>query len=468
MGIRNLFTPTAQDDEARSQSLSWANTDPVLGTSTNAGIPVTNTGAVSNYAVVYHCIRLLSETVASLPLDTYTKRNEAASLLPSPAWLAKPNTEQNSYEFMEQVLSSLLSWGNAYLVKVYSTKGVLLELWVLDPSQVVVTRDEASKKITYVIGGKPYDESVILHIKAFTLAGSLTGLSPISVGREAIAAGMATDQYASKFWSNGAHIAGILELDGEADDEWIKKTRAAWQQAYSSTKNAHKVAVLTGGAKYQSMALPQEDAQFLETRKFQVNEIATRIFNIPAHMAGDLDRATFSNIEHQAIQFVTYTLRPWLVRIEMALNELLPPSQYLKFNEKALLRGDNLSQATYLKTAVQGGLMNLDEARGKIDLPPLPNGEGQHFYMPLNLAAIDGAEQLSIQEKINAVGGLIRAGFDPAESLKVVGLPDIEHSGSLPLTLYSATTYDEAPAQAEAQTLAKQKQAQEAPKDQAA
>lgn len=418
MALLDRLLSRAPEPETRdiSANEAWAR-DIVSGNTTAAGVNVTQDNAL-NYVTVYACVRLIAESIASLPIDTFQKVKGENRSLRTPLWLDQPNIEMTRFEFIERCLGSLLLWGNAYIYVVRDlTTGAVVELWPINPAAVTVERDEANN-LRYVVDGKPVPTGVVLHIKAFPNPTSPLGLSPVAVGRQAIAAGMATDTYAAKFWANGASPQGLLTLEGQLDDTDRKQLEQAWNNTYGSANKAHKTAVLSGGAKYTPITMPAEDSQFLQTRSFQVDEIA-RLFRVPPHKIGDLTRSTFSNIEHQAIEFVVDTLRPWMVRLELSLSGLLLPSQYVKFNERALLRGDTKSQAEALHILWQDGAINHNEMRDKLELESI--SEGDTYYVPLNMAPVDAANEPKLTDKASAYAALVNAGVDPNAAASAVG-----------------------------------------------
>lgn len=279
----------------------------------NSGINVSETRAMQTSAV-YACVKILAETVASLPLHLYKKgkngKNTFAEQHPLYGCLYEtPNEEMTSFEFRETMMTSLLLWGNAY-ARIIRKQGHVTELWYLKPQNMTVERDGATGKIKYTYTDDVTNETFVykpnqvFHIKGLSYDG-VTGISPIGQAREAVGLALATEEYGAKFFGNGARPGGVLEHPGTLKDP--ERLRESWNKVYQGTRNSHKVAVLEEGMKYHTIGIAPEDAQFLETRKYQVNEIC-RIFRVPPHLVGDLERATFSNIEHQSIEFVQHTM----------------------------------------------------------------------------------------------------------------------------------------------------------------
>ncbi|WP_251548147.1 phage portal protein [Pumilibacter intestinalis] len=357
----------------------------------NSGVQVDELRALQTSAV-YACVKILAETVASLPLHLFKKgkggKSEMAEQHPLFSCLYEmPNDEMTSFEFREMMMTSLLLWGNAYARKIRKN-GHVTELWYLKPQLMTVERDTQTGRIKYTYSDDitnqtyEYKPEQIFHIKGLSLDG-VTGLSPISQAREAVGLSLATEEYGAKFFGNGARPGGVLEHPGILKDP--EKLRESWNKVYQGTRNSHKVAVLEEGMKYHTIGIAPEDAQFLETRKYQVNEIC-RIFRVPPHLVGDLERATFSNIEHQSIEFVQHTIRPWLVRWEQAISRSLLDEKerllyFSRFNVDGLMRGDYKSRMEGYAIGRQNGWLSANDIRHLEDLPPIPKEQGGDAYL---------------------------------------------------------------------------------------
>ena len=362
----------------------------MLGNS-NSGVQVDELRALQTSAV-YACVKILAETVASLPLHLYKKgkngKSETAEQHPLFSCLYEmPNEEMTSFEFRETMMTSLLLWGNAYARKIRKN-GHVTELWYLKPNLMTVERDTYTGKIKYTYSDDITNQTIVyrpdqvFHIKGLSLDG-VTGLSPIAQAREAVGLSLATEEYGAKFFGNGARPGGVLEHPGILKDP--EKLRESWNKVYQGTRNSHKVAVLEEGMKYHTIGIAPEDAQFLETRKYQVNEIC-RIFRVPPHLVGDLERATFSNIEHQSIEFVQHTIRPWLVRWEQAISRSLLDEKerllyFSRFNVDGLMRGDYKSRMEGYAIGRQNGWLSANDIRHLEDLPPIPKEQGGDAYL---------------------------------------------------------------------------------------
>ena len=365
---------------------------------TTSGKAVTEMTAMQMTAV-YSCVRILSEAVAGLPLQLF-RYNEAGGrekALDHPLYRLlhdEPNPEMTSFVFRETLMSHLLLWGNAYAQIVRNGRGEVLGLYPLMPNKMKVDRDERGNlyyeysrttEDTSTLGKKqkvilrPTD---VLHIPGLGFDG-LVGYSPIAMAKNAIGLAIATEEYGAKFFANGATPGGVLEHPGIIKDP--QKIRDSWNAAYQGSANAHKVVVLEEGMKYQSIGISPEQAQFLETRKFQINEIA-RIFRVPPHMVGDLEKSSFSNIEQQSLEFVKYTLDPWVVRWEQAMTRVLlldseKPRYFIKFNLEGLLRGDYQSRMNGYAIGRQNGWMSANDIRELENLDRIPAEEGGDLYL---------------------------------------------------------------------------------------
>ena len=364
---------------------------------TTSGKTVNERTALQTTAV-YACVRILSETIASLPLHVYryteggkTKDTEHAlyTLLHD-----EPNPDMTSFVFRETLMSHLLIWGNAYSQILRDRSGQVIGLYPLLPDQMSVHRSEKGK-LYYVYnryeednpnfqekGSIVLSQEEVLHIPGLGFDG-LIGYSPIALAKNAVGMTLACEEYGASFFSNGANPGGVLEHPGILKD--TGKVRDSWNAVYQGTRNAHKVAVLEEGMSYKQIGIPPEEAQFLETRKFQINEIA-RLFRIPPHMVGDLEKSSFSNIEQQSLEFVKYTLDPWVVRFEQALKKslLLPEEKkthFIKFNVDGLLRGDYQSRMNGYAIGRQNGWLSTNDIRKLEELNPIPPEEGGDLYL---------------------------------------------------------------------------------------
>lgn len=369
----------------------------LFGSSTSG--KVVNERSALQMTAVYSCVRILSEAIAGLPLHVYKIREgggkEKAISHPLYRLLHdEPNPEMTSFVFRETLMGHLLLWGNAYAQIIRNGHGNIVALYPLMPNKMSVNRD-ASGQIYYTYTKSP-DENLppaadrvihlsaadVLHIPGLGFDG-LLGYSPIAMAKNAIGMAMACEEYGAKFFANGAAPGGVLEHPGVVKDP--VRVRDSWNQVFQGSSNSHKVAVLEEGMKYNPIAISPDQAQFLQTRKFQINEIA-RIFRVPPHMVGDLEKSSFSNIEQQSLEFVKYTLDPWVVRWEQSMNKALISSQdknqyFVRFNLDGLLRGDYQSRMTGYATGRQNGWLSANDIRELEDLDRIPDDVGGNLYL---------------------------------------------------------------------------------------
>ena len=377
---------------------------------TSSGKPVNETTAMQMTAV-YSCVRILSETVAGLPLNVYRYNDsggkEKAFKHPLYRLLHdEPNPEMTSFAFRETLMSHLLLWGNAYAQIIRNARGEVIALYPLMPNKMTVDRDQSGRLFySYQRGAEDpktlgSDSRVylaptdVLHIPGLGFDG-LIGYSPIAMAKNAIGLAIATEEYGAKFFANGAAPSGVLEHPGTIKDPI--RVKESWNSAYQGSANSHKIAVLEEGMKYTPIGIAPEQAQFLETRKFQINEIA-RIFRVPPHMLADLEKSSFSNIEQQSLEFVKYTLDPWVVRWEQSMCRVLfseseKPDYFIRFNVDGLLRGDYASRMSGYATARQNGWMSANDIRELENLDRIAPELGGDLYLINGAMMLLGAPQ---------------------------------------------------------------------------
>ena len=364
---------------------------------TTSGKAVTERSAMQMTAV-YSCVRILAEAVAGLPLNLYryTEDGGKEKAIDHPLYLLlhdEPNPEMSSFVFRETLMTHLLLWGNAYAQVIRNGKGEVVALYPLMPNKMTVDRDERGQ--LYYSYQRSNDEaptmkgntvtlrpSDVLHIPGLGFDG-LVGYSPIAMAKNAIGMAIACEEYGAKFFANGAAPGGVLEHPGTIKDP--QRVRESWQSTFGGSGNANKIAVLEEGMKYTPIGISPEQAQFLETRKFQINEIA-RIFRVPPHMVGDLEKSSFSNIEQQSLEFVKYTLEPWVIRWEQSIQRSLLTQEekatyFVKFNLEGLLRGDYQSRMNGYAIGRQNGWMSANDIRELENLDRIPAEEGGDLYL---------------------------------------------------------------------------------------
>jgi len=349
-------------------------------------------------AAVYACVRVISEAIASLPLHVYQYTEHGTQLKPDhylyPILHDIPNPEMTSFSFRETLMAHLLLYGNAYAQIMRDGNGRAEALYPLLPHKMDVNRNEAGELYyTYwrerddtrpneKSGAVALRRDQVLHIPGLSMNG-LVGLSPIALARNAVGLCIATEQFGADFFANGATPGGVLEHTGGVREP--DNLREQWNAIFQGVGNSNHIAVLEDGLTYHAISVRPDEAQFLETRKFQLNEIA-RIFRVPPHMIGDLEKSSFSNIEQQSLEFVKYCMSPWIARWEQALyRALILPSErgkiFIKFNLDGMLRGDYETRMKGFSIGVQNGFMSPNDCRRLENLNDIPDEQGGNEYM---------------------------------------------------------------------------------------
>lgn len=367
-------------------------TDPIY-----AGVPVSQEQAL-RMTTVFRCVRLICETLGALPADAVRAKGEIREPVPRPpAWIQTPNEESTWFTFAERIFESLAMDGNAFIaITARDALGYASELWTLNPHQVEIRRNNAGRLVFVWDGnqvltafGPRNPLGDVLHIR-LAGAGGARGLSPLELARQAIGLALAAEKFGAKFFDQGQTLSGVISLpatEGGRSKEYVEQIRENWQAHHGGTASAHKPGILTGGATWTPLAITQEQAQFLETRRFQVEEIA-RLYGVPPHMVSSVTNSTSwgTGIEQQALGFARFSLLPWIVRFEQAFSQLLPRGQFLKLNQRGLIRADSETEARVITTNLLNGVLNRNEARALYDLPPVP--EGDQYMIPSNEAIV--------------------------------------------------------------------------------
>jgi HK97 family phage portal protein len=374
----------------------WARGD------TTAGVGVDEESALT-YIAVYTCIQILSETLASLPLITYKRlkgggKERAQDFYLYPILHDMANPEMTAYKFRETLMGHAASWGNGYAQIISNQAGQVMELWPLRPDKMTVKRVNGQLQYIYRLtepDGQGKLERTFPAYQIFHLPGlgfdGITGYSPIAMARQAIGLGLAAEEFGARFFGNDARPGIVLQHPGILSDKAYKNLKDSWEEEHQGVHKSHKPMILEEGTTFKEIGIPPEEAQFLATRKFQVQEIA-RLYRIPPHMLADLEKSSYASIEQQGLEFVTYTLLPWAVRWEQCIYKyLLTPEQRKSYFAEhlmdVLMRGDIKSRYDAYHIARLDGWMNVDEIREKENMNPLEDGQGQVYLVPLNMVA---------------------------------------------------------------------------------
>lgn len=389
---------------SRALSLSGGNLkDPRLnelfgGASTDSGVSVTPDTALT-YSAVYAAVRCIAESVSSLPLNYYerlpaggkahAKANPLHYLLHD-----EPNPEMTSLQWREASMAHLLLHGNSYTEIVRDLEGNAVELWPIDPTMVAPRRTDSGELYYELNRGKSFiTAGNMLHIPGLSFDG-ISGVSPITLARQSLGLSMAIEQFGAGYFGRGARPGGVLTFPGQLSPEARQNLRRSFEELHAGGANSHRVALLEAGLKWEAIGVPPDDSQFLQSREFQIIEVA-RWFNLPPNKLKDLSKTSYNSLEQMEISFVVDTLRPWLVRWEQQLNrKIIRPkdrgSYFFEFNVDGMLRGDQASRYQSYSVARNWGWLSVNEIREKENLNPISEG-GDVYMQPLNMQSLGTA-----------------------------------------------------------------------------
>lgn len=367
---------------------SWLSGDDWIGRRTIAGRAVSSDNALKVSAVMA-CVKVLSETLAIMPLKVYRKRpgggRVEAENLPLFNIIGKnPNPWMTSFEWVELIMNHLTTRGNHYSLKVPGEYGAVTWLYPMHPDKVTMKRDRQTGDYFYDVindngGHDIYTLDEVLHIRGMTAGDGMVGLNPIAYMRETIGLDMGAEEYGASFFGNAGIPKVVLETDQKLSQQDRNELAKHWDEKYSGRGNANKTAALGLGLKVKVLSIPPEDSQFLETRKATKREIAS-IYRVPLHLVGDLERSTNNNIEHQSLEFLMYTMLPWIRRVETAIDSsvlsMVGSRYFCKFNVEGLLRGDNTSRIAWYRGMREMGVLSADEIRTSEDMEPIGEDGG--------------------------------------------------------------------------------------------
>ncbi len=376
----------------------------VFGRRSATGVTVTATTAMS--CVPYFAgVRLISETVGQLPLIEYRRILPRGKVRATDRRLYyllhdEPNPEMNAISFWEALYGHAITWGNAFAeIQWDMGTGMPIALWPLRPDRMKVGREPDTKELVYAYQ-LPDGTTVkqpryrVWHMPGFGFDG-LIGYDTVSLAREAIGMALAMEEFGARFFGNGASPGGVLEHPNKLGKEALENLRNSWAEMHQGLSNQHRIAILEEGMKYQQVGIPPENAQFLESRKFQKGEIAT-LLHIPPHMIGDMERATFSNIEQQALEYLKYTIKPWTTRGEQTCHrKLLVASEkqiyFVEYLLDDLLQADSTARAAFYRELFYLGALSPNDIRDKENMNPIPDEGGDAYYIQQNMLPMSQA-----------------------------------------------------------------------------
>jgi HK97 family phage portal protein len=425
--LGNLF-----EKRAISYQTIWGSGDDFdLGS--QAG-PLINSETAFHINPIFSAISLISDTISTLPLDAYVRENgERRALRPRPAWVQKPDVDTTKEAFYGSIIVSLLLDGNAF-IRVYTQNSQIVNLVVLNPHHVEVKRNGIGRLMFNVQGEKqPLTSEEVIFIPDVVRPGTIRGVSRVDALKDNFGLAKALETYAARFFGHGATTSGIIEYPHDLTYEQSQALASAFDSKHKGLRKSHKTGVLSGGATYRPTNVPNDQAQFLDSRRMAVEDVA-RAFNVPPHLLGLSGTNSYASVEQNNLAWVTHGLRPIIQKIEGALSPLLalsPNGQnaFLRFNIDGLLRADINSRMTAYSTGLQSGFLTINDVRRLEDLQAIDNVSANTVRVPLANVNVEDANLTGMDKKVGMAQKLVVSGYDPAQVLVALGLAPIEHTG---------------------------------------
>jgi len=426
--LNNLFEKRAVSFQTVWGSGDFADVQSLSGT-------IINADTAMQLNAVFSAVSLISDTVATLPVDAYFRTDGARfALRPRPAWVTKPDVDTTKEAFYGAAIVSLLLEGNIFIRVFRNRTGQIVNMTVLNPLDVDIKRNGVGKVMFNVKGEtKALSTEEIIFIPDVVRPGTLRGISRVEALKENLGLARALENYAAKFFGSGTQTSGVLEVPGNLTAEQAKSMQEAFDSRHRGWGRAHKTAIITGGAAYKPTNVPNDQAQFLDSRRMAVEDVA-RAFNIPPHLLGLPGTNTYASVEQNNIAFVTHTLRPIAQKLEGALTAVLAQetgrdAAFIKFSLDGLLRADINSRTESYARGLQSGYYTVNDIRRFEDLRPIDDPAASTVRVPLANVNIDAADLTAITARVEMAQRLIQVGFDPTDTMAKLDLPNITHSG---------------------------------------
>jgi len=443
--LNNLFTGS-EKRAITFQKLFEIGKDVPSGT--RAGVMINEENSLK-IGPVYAAIRLISDSISTLPMDTFFRQDgERLPFRPKPLWVdnPEPDSSQQRSDHYQALLVSLLVDGNSFTRIIRDDRGDIVALSVLDPRRVRVVRNNEGA-IEFVIDERRrLSEMDVIHITELRQPGSLRGTSRIKELRETLGLTKALEEFAAAFFGSGSTTSGVIEVPQELTAEQAQGLQDAWERGHKGLRKAHRPGILSAGAKFTKTSVDPSEAQALESREFAVEEVA-RIFRIPVHMlqstrAGAM---SYASVEESSRQFVTYTLLPYIAKIEGAYSRLLPGEAFIRFNVDGLLRANLQDRYSAYSVGMQAGFLSINDIHRLEDLRPVSDG-GDEYRVPLANVNLGAANVVELEKRVDMATKLVQVGYDPTAAAQAVGLDRIEHTGLPTVQLQNAAQAAESPA----------------------
>jgi len=400
-----------------------------LAWQSNSGASVTPDSSLT-ISAFYGGVSLISNAIATLPMDCYIRKSgQRVAFRPKPEWVMKPDLDIASTAHWQQIVISLLVWGNSYTRVFRDKSGDIVNLVALDPTLVDVVRGKNGRKIFKYQGenDKPLTSLDVIHITDMLMPGAVKGKGRVDALKENFGLAIALESFAARFFGGGVQTSGIIEYPGNLSKEQAKALVEGFDSRHKGYRQAHKTGILGGGAKYVQTSTPNDANQFLQSREYAVLDVC-RVLQIPPHMLGITNGSQArASVEQLAIDFTTHALRPIVEKIERAYSELLPNQAFIKFNLDALIRADFLTRMQGYSIATNGGWKSINDVRRLEDDAPVDGGD--QYRVPLANVDVKAADLVVEEKKISMLQKLIASGFNPEEAAAALELPSIGHTG---------------------------------------
>ena len=411
----------------------WGAGDDITSATLSSTVVTSETAFQVN--AIYSAISLISDTISSLPVDTFIRRDGSRfAFRPRPVWVSRPDVDTTKEAFWGAIIVSLLLDGNAF-IRVYSNDaGEVVNLNVLNPHKVEIRRNGLGRVMFEVEGeSRLLSSDEIVFVPDVVRPGHMRGVSRVEALKENFGLAIALQSYAAKFFGSGTQTAGIIEFPGNLTADQAKALQEGFDARHRGWGRAHKTGIISGGAKYVPTSVENDKAQFLDSRRLAIEDVA-RAFNVPPHLLGLPGTNSYASVEQNNLAWVTHCLRPIVQKLETAFTPLLSrvpggETAFLKFNLDGLLRADINSRMSAYSTGLNSGFLTINDVRRLEDLQPIQDESANTVRVPLANVNLDAADLTAVDKRVSMAQKLVQAGFDPAESLAAMGLPDIAHTG---------------------------------------
>ena len=384
---------------------------------------------------IFSAVSLISDTIATLPVDAFIRLDgQRRAFRPRPEWVQRPDIDQTKEAFYGSVIVSLLLDGNAFVRVFSNNRGEVANMVVLNPTQVEIKRNGVGR-VMYKVQGerKLYNTEEIIHIADVVRPGHLRGVSRVEALKENFGLALALENYAARFFGQGATTQGIIEYPGKLTAQQAKELQQGFDARHKGWKRAHKTGVLSNGAQYKPTSVGNDQAQFIDSRRMAVEDVA-RAFKIPSHLLNLPGTNSYASVEQNNLAWVTHCLRPIAQKLESAFSPLLSryeggDAAFVRFNMDGLLRADINNRYSAYSVGQQSGFLTVNDVRRLEDLPDIDDESANTVRVPLANVNVDAATVTAQSERVDMAQRLVQVGYDPAEVLAALGLPPIAHTG---------------------------------------